>query len=124
MLRTAALVALLCWWTALGHQQSQVWQSNPSLWAHTAQMQPHNLWAHQNYATALLESKRVHEACAQLGTIQRLVRTKEMVNESGTTAPQLDAWLADRFLVLAYQDHQGLGITPCRDDSILSVASR
>lgn len=121
---TALFVALCIWWTALGHQQSLVWQSNLSLMAHTAHLQPNNLWAQQNFATALVEAKQAHAACEQLGVIQRLVQTDRVVNEEGTTQTQLDAWIADRILALAYFDHQGLGVTACRDDSIYSVASR
>ena len=121
---TAAFVALVSWWTLLGHEESRVWQSNASLWGREAQVQPHNVWVQQNYIPALLEDKRPYEACDQLAYIQALFRTKDAVNETKITTAQLDAWVVDRILVLAYQDHQGLGITACRDDSILSVASR
>ena len=115
---TVVLCVLLSWWTWLGREQSRVWQSNLSLWEHQSQVQPYNLWVQKNYGTALIESKRIDEACWQLRYVQRLAGT-ERIAASETVG--LDEWVTDRMLALAYFDHQGLGVTVCRDDSILSA---
>ena len=119
--RTAVLLIVLATWTVTGYQYGTVWQSNLSLWEHTARMQPYNLWVQKNYGTALIEAKQTDEACWQLEYIQRLATTDRVLDRDRAHLPE---YLLDRVLALAYFDHQGRGVTGCRDDSVLAAEWR
>lgn len=117
MTRWAAVLCVLSvWWTVLGREQSRVWQSNETLWAYTAKVQPYNMWVQQNYGTALLEAKKATAACEQLQYIQRLAKTGRVTQRE--MAYKVDDYVTDRLLMLAYLDHQGSEVTTCRDDSV------
>ena len=119
---TVTLVLLSCWWTILGREQSRVWQSQETLWAYTARVHPSNMLVQQNYGTALLEAKKVEETCEQLRYIQRL--SQEEYVTSLDWAENVDSYVVDRLLVLAYLDYKDFEVTACRDDSVLIAASQ